>query len=104
MVNFKLGEEEQYDIDMQFAENYEISEGTISPFTRLRVVIVKDDREEIDIKEPSVDTGVDIKEVISDDALDVDIKEINSNDDSDVDIKEVSPDDDSGVDIKEVKK
>ncbi len=64
MSNFKLGEKERYDIDDEIIKKYNIKEGTISPFTRLKVIDIENDKEEIDIKKPTVDTGIDIKKVL----------------------------------------
>jgi hypothetical protein len=71
MSNFKLGEKERYDIDDEIIKKYNIKEGTISPFTRLKVIDIENDKEEIDIKKPTVDTGIDIKKVSSKEEIDI---------------------------------
>lgn len=89
MEYLKLGEKERYDIDEVIIERYNIKEGDISPFTRLRVIdIAKYD--DIDIKKPSIDEGIDIKKVSSPttDIEEIDIKKPSSGDE--IDIKKVN--------------
>lgn len=91
MENLKLGKKERYDIDEEIIKKYNIKVGDISPFTRLRVVDILEEDDDIDIKMPSIDDGIDIKAVASD------IDELDE-----IDIKEPSLDEE--IDIKEVKK
>lgn len=90
MENLKLGEKERYDIEPEIIKKYNIKAGDVSPFTRLRVIDIEIEDDDIDIKKPSIDDGIDIKRVSS------------SNDESDIDIKKPGPVDD--IDIKKVKK
>lgn len=94
MKTLRLGEVEQYEISDEVIERYNLREGDISPFTRLKVVDLNN-QEESDIKEVSKG-GSDIKEVSKTGGSD--IKEIKSNSESD--IKEIRS---KESDIKEIK-
>ncbi len=92
MKNLKLGKKEQYDIERQVIEKYNIIEGTLSPFTRLEVIAIGDKDDDIDIKKPA-------------DYEDIDIKKVSSASDEEIDIKKVSSTGDyEDIDIKKVKK
>lgn len=88
MENLKLGEKERYDIDEGIIRKYNIKAGDVSPFTRLKVIDIGEDDDNIDIKKPSIYDGIDIKKVaFTMDEEDIDIKKPSSV--NEIDIKKV---------------
>ncbi len=85
MSNLRLGVIERYEISDEIIEKHNVKEGTISPFTRLKVIDINN-RTEPDIREAKGDKGPDIREIKVD---------------SGPDIREIKID--SGPDIKEIK-
>ena len=95
VARLRLGSKEKHEIENEIIEKYNIKEGTISPFTRLKVIDL-DKKDGSDIKEVYKVGGSDLKEIKS--HSESDIKEIET--DLESDIKEIETDLES--DIKEI--